>query len=203
MTNPIYYLPGANGQLHSGLGQALVERGFAPQGRATVGAFKRLSFDEQVSIVADDLQQPLWWAETARIITNSYGSYLFLHAQLLMPAHPASILMLSPILGAFENGATGQAFVPPYADRLFATAQRGTFPTPPRLIIHTGSEDWQSPPASAVAFGELTGAAVHVAHGRGHMLGKDYVGPLLDGWLRNSPTRSDSVLASTQHDLLR
>jgi hypothetical protein len=36
-----------------------------------------------------------------------------LHAQLLMPAHPASILMLSPILGAFENGSTGQAFVPP------------------------------------------------------------------------------------------
>jgi len=181
--SPIYYLPGANGQLHSGLGQALMERGFEPQGRTTVGDFKRLAFDEQVSMVANDLQQPLWWAKGARIITNSYGSYLFLHAQLRMPAHPARILMLSPILGAFENEATGHAFVPPYADRIFATAQSGSFPTPPQLTIHTGSEDWQSPPASALAFGNLTGAEVHIAAGRGHMLGKDYVGPLLDDWL--------------------
>ena len=183
MTKPIYYLPGANGQLHSGLGQALMERGFEPQDRATIGEFKRLSFDEQVSMVAEDLQQPLWFTAAARIITNSYGSYLFLHAQLRMPAHPANILMLSPILGAFENEATGQAFVPPYADRTLAAAKRGTFPTPPRLVIHTGSEDWQSPPATALAFGEFTGAAVHIAPGRGHMLGKDYVGPLLEGWL--------------------
>ena len=35
MTQPIYYLPGANGQLHSGLGQALMERGFEPLGRAS------------------------------------------------------------------------------------------------------------------------------------------------------------------------
>ena len=103
MTKPIYYLPGANGQLRSGLGQALMERGFEPQGRATIGEFKRLSFDEQVSMVAEDLQQPLWFTAAARIITNSYGSYLFLHAQLRMPAHPANILMLSPIMGGIRE----------------------------------------------------------------------------------------------------
>ena len=183
MGNHIYYLPGARGELHTGLGQGLIERGLTVSGRATVGEFRSLAFDDQVALVAADLQEPQWWNTEAQVVTNSYGSYLFLNAQLGMPPYPGRVLMLSPILGAFENALTGQAFVPPYADRLMNAVRANSFPTPPQLQIHTGSEDWQSPPSAALAFGELTGASVTIAPGRGHMLGKDYVGPVLDAWL--------------------
>ena len=41
---PIYYLPGHGGRVTTGLGQALVSRGYAVVGRETVGDFKRLDF---------------------------------------------------------------------------------------------------------------------------------------------------------------
>lgn len=53
-------------------------------------------------------------------------------------------------------------------------------PAPMRYDIHVGSEDWQSQPAVVTEFGKLTGVAVTVAQGRGHDLGKDYVGPVID-----------------------
>ena len=38
--------------------------------------------------------------------------------------------------------------------------------------------------ANVQALGDAVGIPVHIAPGRGHMLGEDYVGPLLDRWLR-------------------
>lgn len=102
----IYYLPGARGELHTGLGQGLTDRGFQLAGRATVGEFRQYSFDDQVAVIANDLQQLDWWQPTARVVTNSYGGYLFLNAQLRMPPYPGQILMLSPVLGGFEDEQT-------------------------------------------------------------------------------------------------
>ena len=58
--------------------------------------------------------------------------------------------------------------------------REGNYPVPRRSEIHVGAEDWQSQPEVVTEFGRLTGIAVTVAQGRGHDLGKDYVGPLLD-----------------------
>jgi hypothetical protein len=41
-------------------------------------------------------------------------------------------------------------------------------------------------PDNVLAFGKAVGIPVHLAEGRGHMLGKDYVGSLLDKWIKNS-----------------
>jgi hypothetical protein len=46
--------------------------------------------------------------------------------------------------------------------------------------VHVGQEDWQAGPQALVEFCKAIGIDLHVVPGRGHMLGSDYVGPLLD-----------------------
>jgi predicted alpha/beta hydrolase family esterase len=182
MRDSVYYLPGANGRLDTGLGEGLAKRGLQVWGRATVGEFKNLSFQEQVDLIATDLQSTLSRAD-ALVVANSYGAYLFLHAQLQIPAYVGRVLLLSPILGKFENEKTFQHFIPPRADHLKRAIRNGTFRAPINIEIHVGSEDWQSVPEEVESFGKSINARVHVAGGRGHMLGEDYVGPILDRWL--------------------
>jgi hypothetical protein len=62
-------------------------------------------------------------------------------------------------------------------------AKEGLMPCPLDAQIHVGTEDWQSLPDNVQVFGQAVGIPVHLALGRGHMLGEDYVGPLLDQWL--------------------
>jgi hypothetical protein len=181
----IYYLPGANGRLETGLGEGLVARGFKVTGRATIGEFKRLEFQAQLDVIAEDLMTK-FWAPNARVVANSYGAYLFLHTQAQLKPYIGQVLLLSPILGSFDNIQRGQTFFPPRSDRLLTLARGGAYPAPLNMEIHTGSEDWQSPPEVAEEFGSQVGCQVHIATGRGHILGKDYVGPVLDQWLGKS-----------------
>lgn len=178
----IYYLPGMGGRLDAGLGEELLRRGFALRGRETVGAFKKLRFGEQVDAVKQDLVERFWTPE-AGVIANSFGGYLFLHAQLGLKPLPGRVLLLSPVIGATAQGATGMRFYPPRADLLRQAAQAGGFPKPDNIEVHVGEEDWQAGPQALVKFCNDVGIEVHVVPGRGHMLGSDYVGPLLDAWL--------------------
>jgi hypothetical protein len=178
----IYYLPGLGGRLDAGLGEELLRRGFALRGRETVGAFKRLRFGEQVDAVKQDLVE-LFWKPEARVIANSFGGYLFLHAQLELTPFPGRVLLLSPVIGATAQGETGMRFYPPRADALKQTAQVGRFPKPHNIEVHVGEDDWQAGPQALVEFCKVVRIKVHVVPGRGHMLGSDHVGPLLDAWL--------------------
>lgn len=180
----IYYLPGAGGQLATGLGQALRDRGFNVTGRETRGEFRSLGFEDQLQIIQEDLRSH-FWHEQARVICNSYGSYLFLHAQSNMTPFPGRVLMLSPIVGEFASDETRTTFSPPRPKRLKALADAGQFPAPVVSEIHVGSEDWQSIPANVQAFGRLTGISVTLVPDGGHNLPKAYVGGLLDRWLRD------------------
>lgn len=180
----VYYLPGAGGQLGTGLGQGLMDRGFDITGRETRGEFRSLPFDEQLQIIMQDLKDH-FWHEQARVICNSFGSYLFLQAQAQMPAFPGRVLLLSPIIGEFTNEQSRTSFSPPRPTKLRELAEAGRFPVPALCEIHVGEEDWQSIPANVQAFGQLTGIAVTVVPGGGHDLGKAYVGSLLDRWLKN------------------
>ena len=53
---PIYYLPGHGGRITNGLGQALVGKGYGVVGRETVGDFKKLDFNAQITTIANDIK---------------------------------------------------------------------------------------------------------------------------------------------------
>lgn len=179
--NKIFYLPGRGGQLTTGLGQALLERGFEVQGRETRGEFNQLSFAQQVGLIASDLETA-FWDEGSLVIANSFGAYLFLHAQVMLPPCPGWILLLSPIVGEFANEQTQTVFSPPYPKRLMELATAKKYPSPRNAQIHVGELDWQSVPDNVEQFGLLTNIPVTVVRGAGHMLPKEYVASVLDDW---------------------
>lgn len=185
-TQTIYYLPGYGGQLANGLGRALMDRGFDVTGRETRGLFRRLPFDEQIASVGQDLKDH-FWHEEARVICNSFGAYLFLHAQIQLPPFPGRVMLLSPIVGAFTNEQAKTSFSPPRPTKLKDLAESGQLAMPRLCEIHVGEEDWQSIPANVKALGRLSGIPVSVVQGFGHDLGKKYVGMLLDRWLDGNP----------------
>jgi hypothetical protein len=178
----IYYLPGYGGQLATGLGRALMDRGFDVTGRETRGDFRTLAFDEQIRTIKIDLQNH-FWHEKSQVICNSFGAYLFLHAQTEMASFPGQVLLLSPIVGEFTNEQARTSFSPPRPTKLKELAEAGQFNAPSLCELHVGEEDWQSIPANVQAFGRLAGITVSVVPGAGHDLGKSYVGSLLDRWL--------------------
>ncbi len=178
----IYYLPGYGGQLATGLGRALMDRGFDVTGRETRGDFRALQFSKQVQTIVDDLHNN-FWSEQAQVICNSFGAYLFLHAQAQMPSYVGRVLLLSPIVGEFSSVETRTSFSPPRPEQLKALAEAGQFNAPRNCEIHVGEEDWQSVPDNVQAFGRLTGIPVTFVPKGGHNLGQPYVGSLLDRWL--------------------
>lgn len=178
----IYYLPGHGGRLRTGLGEALLSRGYKLSGRETVGEFKNIPFSQQVAIIAEDLTTH-YWHEGARVIANSFGAYLFLNAQALMKPYIGKVLLLSPIVGEFSNEDCGMGFIPPHAGRLAHMAENGTYPVPQHCEIHVGELDWQSNPINVTKLAGLLGLSAAVVSGGGHMLDKRYVSAVLDRWL--------------------
>jgi hypothetical protein len=179
----IYLLPGRGGRLTAGLGLALKARGYHLSGRETLGDFAKLPLPDQAQVIAHDLQAE-FWSSDAQVIANSYGAYLFLFAQSLMPKFPGKVLLLSPVIGAVIGSSIGKAgFAPPYADRLMALARLGELVVPEQCEIHVGANDWQCPAERLSEFGRLTGVPVTIVSGSGHMLDHGYVRALLDQWL--------------------
>lgn len=178
----IYYLPGWGGRLHKGLGEGLMSRGFDVTGRETRDVFKSLTFQQQIETIAADLQDH-FWREDAHVVVNSFGGYLFLHAMAQKAPFPGKVLLLSPIIGDFQDEKAQMGFVPPRPEFLMNQALSGRFPRIKKAEIHVGSEDWQSNPAKVQAFGDAISTRVTVVPGGGHVLGKEYVGAVLDRWL--------------------
>lgn len=190
MTSHIYYLPGHGGHLETGLGAELMSRGYDVTGRETRGEFKSLPFASQVDLVAQDLTS-LCFTEDALVVANSFGAYLFLHAQAQLSPFMGKALLLSPIVGEFAMDEPGNdeeaggwlGFIPPMAKKLSELISSGSYPAPQHCEIHVGSEDWQSNPKSVSTLGLSLGLPVHVVPGAGHGLPKTYVKALLDHWL--------------------
>lgn len=182
MSLAIYYLPGRGGKLDTGLGNNLLGRGLQISGRESRGDFTRLPFEEQVQTVADDLREHFWRAD-ARVICNSFGAYLFLHAQSMLEPFCGKVLVLSPILGAASDDSTGMTFVPPRSEKLLLHAANNTFPTPQNCEFHVGEEDWQSNPEAVKKFCNPQNIRFNIIPNAGHQLPKAYVTELLDRWL--------------------
>jgi hypothetical protein len=160
----------------------LLARGIDVTGRQTVDEFKALLFQQQVDLVAQDLQAHFWQAD-ARVVANSFGAYLFLHAQIQLAPFPGKVLLLSPIVGESTNETTATSFVPPRAALLFELASNDKYPTPLNCEMHVGSLDWQCNPENVQKLAGLINLKAFVVDGAGHSLPKSYVGPLLDKWL--------------------
>jgi alpha-beta hydrolase superfamily lysophospholipase len=182
MDRTVYYLTGMGGRLYTGLGQGLLSRGVEITGRELIGEFRRLDFQQQIDLVVEDLKTD-HWNEDAYVIANSFGAYLFLHAQAQLPPYIGKVILLSPIVGEFANEETRMNFIPPRAEKLLALAKDGLLPIPKQCQIYVGAEDWQSNPTNVTSFGRLLGLDVTVVPNAGHMLPKGYVGDLLDNWL--------------------
>jgi predicted alpha/beta hydrolase family esterase len=183
MTKTVYYLTGMNGRLRTGLGEALLSRGVDVTGRELVDDFRSSSFQEKIDTVCDDLTNHFSHKDSY-VVANSFGAYLFLHAQAkLNKTYEANVLLLSPIVGEFANEDTLMNFIPPRSTFLQEVAELGEFPKLTNCEIHVGSEDWQSNPNNVTKFADLVGLKVHVVQDGGHMLPKEYVGSLLDKWL--------------------
>jgi len=182
MAQVLYYLPGHGGKLDSALGKELMRRGFDIAGRSTTGEFNQLSFSDQVQTIANDLESGFWY-EDAKIVANSFGAYLFLHAQALLPPFIGKVLLLSPIVGEFTNNEKMMSFVPPKSDELKNLVDSGNYPIPINIEMHVGSEDWQSSPESVQSLGTKLGIYYKVVSNEGHSLSKAYVSTVLNRWL--------------------
>lgn len=180
----VYYLPGRGGELLKGLGEGLISRGCEVSGRETRDDFARLDFADQVRQIQQDIKEEFAGVE-AKLVANSYGAYLLLNALASLPPLQGSVLLLSPILGDSTSESQRTAFSPPRANFIRSLVDKGAFPVPAKCEIHVGSEDWQSDPDKAREFAKKLNISLKIVEGRGHVLGKDYVGPLLESWLTN------------------
>lgn len=178
----IYYLPGRGGRLNAGLGVELSVRGCQVLGREMSGDFQRAKFREQVSLVADDLQSQ-FWHDDALVVANSFGAYLFLHAQAILSPLPGKALLLSPIIGGSAAPNNGPRFSPPAADRLARLAKSGDMKVGRNIELHVGEFDWQADARRVHTFGQLLGLPVTIVPNATHMLDRTYVSGLLDRWL--------------------
>jgi len=181
MTGTIYYLTGRGGQLNKGLGEALLERGYKLSGREMSGAFDKLAFQNQIDLITKDLRDG-FWSKESKVVAVSYGAYLLLHALADLEPYVGGILLLSPVIGGVADGERMHFFSPPRADKVMRLIDKGAFPVPHNIEIHTGDNDWQCPYQRAVKFAEALSGKCTVVPNTGHQLGKDYVALVLDRW---------------------
>ena len=182
MRSSIYYLTGMGGQLTKGLGEELVNRGLTVSGQELIGEFKNLSFQEQIDQVSSNLQQH-FWSTDSRVIANSFGAYLFLHAQASMEPYIGKVLLLSPIVGDFDDEDSIRSFSPPRPYILSEMIDKQVYPTPVNCQIHVGELDWQSNPKNVSKLGLSLNIPVSIVPNAGHMLPKEYIKTVLDNWL--------------------
>ena len=116
-------------------------------------------------------------------MSNSFGVYLFLHAQSLIPAFRGKVPLLSPTVAEFAKPDQSTHFMPPYPTRLMELATAGKLPPPAQAEIHVGSEDSQAKPEQVSKLGLLINVPVYVVPANGHMLDHAYVKGVLDRWV--------------------
>ena len=112
MKDTVYYLPGMGGRLETGLGEGIIQRGYNVVGQATLGAFKKLRFQEKIDIITTDLMES-FWSDSSIVVANSFGAYLFLHSQINMPPFPGKVILFSPVIGTATNSEMAVKFSPP------------------------------------------------------------------------------------------
>ncbi|MBF0121357.1 MAG: alpha/beta hydrolase [Desulfobacterales bacterium] len=165
------------------VGRILTNLGFKVQCRKLSEEFLSLRFNEQLTIVEDDLQSIDWASETV-LIGHSYGAYILLHTLATMTLFPGRVLLISPVLGQAVSGNFQYGMLPPRARMLLKMAKHGTFPIPRYLEIHIGANDNSCDPNLAREFASLIATSnIHIIPGTGHNLSEAYLETVLNTFL--------------------
>jgi len=183
MTGVVYYLTGRGGKLAEGLGKGLLDAGLHIRGREVSSEFSSFGIQTQLDLITEDLKHG-FLKEDSKVVAVSYGAYLLLHALLELEPFKGSILLLSPVLGGVVDGQSMKYFSPPRSDKLMSVTENQQFPKPRKIEIHVGDSDWQSPYERAKQFAESVGGECNIVENTGHQLGKSYVTPVLERWIK-------------------
>jgi predicted alpha/beta superfamily hydrolase len=183
----IYYMPGRGGRLNRGLGPALAARGLdvfgreitAEPGQTDDNPFARLSFEQQVQVVAHDLET-LVSEDNPCVIGNSFGAYLIVQALLHTNTFVGRCLFLSPVLG--PCWLSGMYFRPPQAGQLQRAIERGAFQNV-AIDVVTGELDAQSPRALCEQLTTNAQGRLQIIEGEGHQINPVVIQRVLDAWL--------------------
>ena len=183
----IYYMPGRGGRLDKGLGPALAARGLdvfgreitAQSGQTNDNPFAGLSFEQQVHVVAHDLDT-LVSQDNPCVIGNSFGAYLIVHALLHTKTFVGRCLLLSPVLGPCR--LSGMYFRPPKAGQLQRAIERGAFQNI-AIDVVAGELDAQSPRALCEQLISNAQGRLQIIEGEGHRINPVVITGVLDTWL--------------------
>ena len=182
MSRAIYYLPGRNGKLSEGLGAFLQEHCDELSGREVSGDVRGLPFEAQLEVIRQDLIDS-HWHENGRLVANSYGAYLLLHALINMEPYPGKMFLLSPILGAVQT--KDSYFRPPSAKLLLNSFDDKTFPMPRDLSCIVGDMDWQSVPDRCELLCNAVGGSLEKIPIMGHGIEPLAVASSMAGWFNS------------------
>jgi pimeloyl-ACP methyl ester carboxylesterase len=173
----IYFLPGRGSSFHGRLGTELQSRGYELSGRVLEGEFAKLSFLDQINLIADDLAKHA--KQETPLIAHSFGAYLGLHAILQNKGYAGKVLLIAPILGAVKGN--GRMFKPPQSKRIAEAIETRQFPKLDVALL-VGDQDWQSPLDECEKLVAVSAGTLNTALGKGHDLGAEIVKPQLDAF---------------------
>jgi hypothetical protein len=134
---PILYITGRSGHFQRGLGEYLNSLTGNFSGISLDPVFLRQPFDEQVARIRTAIDSPV----DQKIVANSYGGYLLMHALIGQVAVGRDILLLSPVLGKAISLESMSFSRPPGANRLLEALGQGRIAKPRHMEIHTGEVD--------------------------------------------------------------
>ncbi|MFK5985327.1 MAG: hypothetical protein QM479_07865 [Pseudomonadota bacterium] len=144
--DPIYFLPDRGDSIKGEIGTTITSFNFDLYAREYIPPFASLSFTYQLVQIKKDLES-YFWKTNSKLIAHGYGAYLLLQALAELEPFPGHILLFSPILGVTIEDHPLFMSRPPRAKHLLQLAEKGQFPKPNSLEIHTEkNEDDGCPP---------------------------------------------------------
>lgn len=178
----VIYITGRGGDANKGLGAYLKTLDTNRIGLSMNSQFLKLDFQNQVDVVSKLIGE--FDSSNTRIIANSYGAYLCLHALIDAPSYLSHFLLLSPAIGAALNEQTlAYSRMPGCQKYNFAVAEE-RLTKPASLAIYIGDkDDGYDPQLFSDLCSALDVGPHYVVEGQGHSLGNIFVQKLVSQFL--------------------
>ena len=176
----ILYITGRNGHLQRGLGEYLNRLTDSFSGISLDPVFLRQPFNEQVARIQSAIESPTDY----KLVANSYGGYLLLHALIDRTKIEHDVLLLSPVLGKAISLESMSFSRPPGANRLLEALEQGRIAKPRHIEIHTGEVDHSCCPLLAAKFAEgIPADRLELIPGQGHRIDRPIVQGIIDDFI--------------------